>query len=391
MSIPTSASISVRRALLCVDSADSIQELGGKVFGQPLLAHQIRHLQRLGIQEIGLAVAQIAPEYPALAETMRSETLNISLLRSGRDISEFAGNSADASILLLDAAIWIDPGLLVEIATSKTPAVAILPEGPAAQCFERIDLNRRWAGYALIEPQLLRACGEIPEDWSIASYLLRAAIQAGYADHRVPDEQIVSGLVHSELPGFYQVVELKIRPRDPGMGQLDALFYGLWDRALSRWSDQLWYHAVVRGLFPFCALGAVLTSYFQYITSSYAFLFVSLLGYLWSDHQRQIEYKADGNDPLTWASAGLLCLALVQNLRVQTGWIDAIFLVSVALGLLVLQKWHGRTFFSRQLSPLMLGILMLAGQVAGYGLAAFKLAILMMLAAVLIPPRLNPN
>jgi hypothetical protein len=44
--------------------------------------------------------------------------------------------------------------------------------------FERIDLNTRWAGFALLSTQTAQAMNALPDGWSIGSSLLRHAIQS---------------------------------------------------------------------------------------------------------------------------------------------------------------------------------------------------------------------
>lgn len=44
---------------------------------------------------------------------------------------------------------------------------------------ERIDLNDRWAGLAVLQGKLVHNLDDIPEDWNLGSALLRQAVQGG--------------------------------------------------------------------------------------------------------------------------------------------------------------------------------------------------------------------
>jgi hypothetical protein len=59
--------------------------------------------------------------------------------------------------------------------------------------FERIDLNTRWAGFAILPSALVQSIGELPEDWSIGSSLLRHAVQSGTSFVPVAQSRLQEG------------------------------------------------------------------------------------------------------------------------------------------------------------------------------------------------------
>ncbi|MBP6434969.1 MAG: hypothetical protein KA292_09940, partial [Sphingorhabdus sp.] len=69
----TRTSGSVRSALLCVESLpDALGSPAGlpKIFGRPLLFHQIKQLERLGVTDIVVAVDTVPAELPQLVDRL---------------------------------------------------------------------------------------------------------------------------------------------------------------------------------------------------------------------------------------------------------------------------------------------------------------------------------
>lgn len=70
-------------------------------------------------------------------------------------------------------------------------AILVLPAGAGAQAgFERIDLDRAWAGTLVVRGELLGALSGLAEDAAPAPALLRIALQAKVPEHRLPETAI---------------------------------------------------------------------------------------------------------------------------------------------------------------------------------------------------------
>src|SRR5690606_4856987 len=121
-------------------------------------------------------------------------------------IMDAAGLSArvgpdDELLVLMPRLLPESPALLEVLAHG--PAVLVLPaaSGTAAG-FERIDLERAWAGAAMIPGALIERLADLPADIDPASALMRAALQTHVPEHAVPEALVASGQwtpLHLEL------------------------------------------------------------------------------------------------------------------------------------------------------------------------------------------------
>ncbi len=190
----TRTSGSVRSALLCVESLpDALGSPAGlpKIFGRPLLFHQIKQLERLGVTDIVVAVDTVPAELPQLVDRLSNAACKVRLMRQTSepsDIPEFAGD-----FLLVASEIWVGDGLLTEALEWERNSIAILPEEPANLRFERIDLSRRWAGLAVLDRAAMAHIAKMPEGWSLGSFLLRHALQTGAGEVAIEQSQITGG------------------------------------------------------------------------------------------------------------------------------------------------------------------------------------------------------
>ena len=102
-----------------------------------------------------------------------------------------------------DELLVLAPGLLPEAgealealgAPGHGGAMLVLPAGAGVMAgFERIDLERAWAGAALLPGALVERLSELPVDIEPASALMRAALQARVPERRLPQTLMAEGL-----------------------------------------------------------------------------------------------------------------------------------------------------------------------------------------------------
>lgn len=92
-----------------------------------------------------------------------------------------------------DELLVLAPGLLPEAsealeALNEGGAVLVLPSGAGITAgFERLDLDRAWAGAALMPGALVERLSELPPDVEAASALMRAALQARLPECRLSE------------------------------------------------------------------------------------------------------------------------------------------------------------------------------------------------------------
>src|SRR5690606_40835190 len=95
-----------------------------------------------------------------------------------------------------DELLALAPGLLPEAADAleglgKRKGVLVLPAGPGvAAGFERLDLNRAWAGALVVGGAQVELLSDLPPDIEPTSALVRIALQA-----RLPERTLSEALL----------------------------------------------------------------------------------------------------------------------------------------------------------------------------------------------------
>jgi hypothetical protein len=378
----------IAKALLCVDAATA-QELAGRtVLGQSVLFHQIKLLERVGVGEIAIAVETIPAEYPGLVDRLRAEGMHVSLLRSGAEVAAF-GQSAGL-YLVQDAAISASADILSGFMRCSAPVVAVLQEEPGWAAFERIDLNRRWAGIAVVDATLLKNSSALPDGWSLGSFLMRSALQAGYHDAMISD-QAGNILLYRASAAAQSDLEMLARPKRATSGVVEAALGQVADKALSVLGRHGWYRPLAQWTGVTTAVLALISSIFQYITTSYILAFISVVGLYWRRHLQLSDYRKEESSWQSGAVIAILLATFAILLSAETFIGDAIFHCAVAAGLLWLHQRSVQSRLGAELSPLVIVVLLLGGHLAGFGLWSAKLVIAAMLAALLVSQKLNPN
>lgn len=98
-----------------------------------------------------------------------------------------------------DELLALAPGLLPEEeraleALERGSAVLVLPAAPGvAAGFERIDLERAWAGLLVLPGRLVERLADLPADSEPAAALLRIALQARVTEKRLPEQALADG------------------------------------------------------------------------------------------------------------------------------------------------------------------------------------------------------
>ena len=98
-----------------------------------------------------------------------------------------------------DELLALAPGLLPEAEAAlevlgKGKVVLVLPAGAGtAAGFERIDLERAWAGALVVGGAHVERLSDLPADIEPASALVRIALQGHVKERRLPDDLIADG------------------------------------------------------------------------------------------------------------------------------------------------------------------------------------------------------
>ena len=98
-----------------------------------------------------------------------------------------------------DELLVLAPGLLAEErsaleALDRGSSILVIPAAPGiAAGFERIDLERAWAGVLVLPGRLVERLSDLPSDSEATAALLRIALQARVAEKRLPETALGEG------------------------------------------------------------------------------------------------------------------------------------------------------------------------------------------------------
>ena len=145
--------------------------------GHSLLEYQVRCLAASGATPLVVLVERVPPGLNEAFERLRGEGIATVPVSDGREAaSRF---EAGSELILLGDGIAPDVSDVARMVEADRPAILTVPDDEAHQAFERIDAERRWAGLARIDANLLGATAAMLGDWDLQSTLLRRSVQAG--------------------------------------------------------------------------------------------------------------------------------------------------------------------------------------------------------------------
>ncbi len=151
-----------------------------------LLDQQLSVLVASGIQDVALLSDFVAP---MIEETMlhwRERGLHIAAFSDRSALAEWTKKSA--SLLILGHNVLATPATIAHAAGQERPILFVRDAATSDDRHERIDLNDRWTGIAVLPSAYLNNLPQLAEDWSLQSALLRHAVQNG-----VPRETMAIG------------------------------------------------------------------------------------------------------------------------------------------------------------------------------------------------------
>lgn len=173
------------------------------LFGEPLIQAQIERLHHLGISRFWIGIETLPGAIVALVDRLRQSGLTIDFVRSPQELSGKLGSKE--RLFVQSEGILAEESILREITASPTPVIATLDSRDDNACFERIDLNTRWAGLALVEHATIDGIAALPDGWDIASSLLRQALQDQVLQKKLKQEVVKSGrlqLIRTHKDGY---------------------------------------------------------------------------------------------------------------------------------------------------------------------------------------------
>lgn len=181
-------------ALLSVVSTTEIPNFAGQqpppltIAGQSVLEWQLAALQLSGITTCFVEVDNVSGALLKMSDAGERFGLTIHFVRTLEDLQK--SGDLKSRLVILAEGQYFSEDILHRLIDSGAPCVATCDIGNESADFERIDLTRCWAGFTLLETEKLETIQDIPEGWSIASTLLRFAIQIGTPFKPLPQSSI---------------------------------------------------------------------------------------------------------------------------------------------------------------------------------------------------------
>ncbi len=179
-------------ALATGDASGATPEMTSNALGgQSLLEHQIRQLGHLGVSRFLVEVDHVTGALLHLADSNSKNGRSVEFVRSGSDIQRLLQPSD--RMWVQSEAVYVAPNLLKQMLSHAGAFIVTLDGRDENEAFERIDLNTRWAGVALLEAQTAVSLQNLPEGWSMTSSILRQALQDKVGFYALNQQYIQEG------------------------------------------------------------------------------------------------------------------------------------------------------------------------------------------------------
>lgn len=229
----------MRTALLSAirrNEAGSIRALM-PLAGRSVLGWQIDFVLSMKCERIICLCDEPRPDILALQREVEGEGGEFHLVRNNMQLVALL-RTDDQLVMLLDGLVphSLDPAFLGGAGERLRPQVHAIPADfdaaqRSADDFERIDAQRRWAGFAVVNSSTVQKLADCPPDGEAMSLLLRLALQEG-ATCKTPSPEAAtnSELVLASSQEILKLHEKKLLEHGSGSlawaGPLDGL--ALW-------------------------------------------------------------------------------------------------------------------------------------------------------------------
>lgn len=166
-------------------------ELRRAVLGRPAPSRQLEFALASGCRKVVLLGDGGSPEAIALTREAQEAGARVVPVASPHALAGAVGR--DAMLLVLQPGLVPDNGgAMDELGAGE--GILVLPAGAGVQAgFERIDLDRAWAGALAIRGELLEKLLGLPEDSDANAALLRIALQARLPESRLAADVLADG------------------------------------------------------------------------------------------------------------------------------------------------------------------------------------------------------
>lgn len=147
------------------------------VGGKPFIFQQINALREFGIKNFLVEVDAIPSALLSLADTCGKDGCAVEFVRTAHEVLQKM--QPGGRLIVMGEGVFASPVILAQIFDAPPPALLTLDGRDENVAFERIDLNTRWAGLAVVDLATIHGLATLPEGWSLASSILRQTLQVG--------------------------------------------------------------------------------------------------------------------------------------------------------------------------------------------------------------------
>ena len=191
MSPTTQPAVQIPAAILSVATGNVTGDSLISAAGKPILAHQITALRSAGISKFLIEVDSVPGSLLAMDDRLKQSGCEVGFVRSTNDLRSTLGSS-DLVIIQAEG-VYIAPDFLQELLRQPGAFIATVDGRDENKAFERMDLNTRWAGLAVVSSSIIASIGELPEGWSMTSSLLRQAMQDNVPQRTLKQSELQGG------------------------------------------------------------------------------------------------------------------------------------------------------------------------------------------------------
>ena len=361
-----------------LDPAGLVTDLP-RIFGKPVIFQQVKQLQRVGITDIVIAVDAIPGELPQFVEQLSQDGIRVRLMRPNIISCD---NGFQSPFLLVSQDLWVDDALLREVVRWKAQSIGIVEEDPAHSLFERIDLNRRWSGLAVLQSDYLQYSKDMPDGWSFASFLLRHALQSGAGEVPIDRRLKAGGLLKRiSNPADFENLFSSAMSNGQSTGILESLVSRISFQLVPPVARNSSLLVTFRWAPVLLSLVSVGLAFLEFSVPAAAMIVLTLSLEQFRNQLRAIEYH-DKSSNYGSLFVHIIAVTTMLILLWRSGefLLDAVFLTFAASGLLVMALLAPHRQAFRFMSPLAMAVLLCLGSILN-SLALFtKIGILLMTA-----------
>lgn len=338
---PKPVSIALLSAASFTQHSDNAGVALATAGGQPLLAHQISVLRHVGIDTFLIEVDTVPGALLALAGNVRKQGCSVEFIRSVEDLQKEI--RASDQLLVQAEGLVASREFLKSVLVGRDAFIATVDGRDENEPFERMDLNTRWAGLAVLKAASVASLEPLPDGWNISSSLLRRAMQDRVPNRRVKQSNIQHGFlrkISSSEDAEQLTSQILLNRRHLEYGIIESRIFG---PIATKLSPLIWRSprgdAVLDGLMVFTGSASLVLAAFDFLVASIgSALFAIFLRSVQSiSRETDLDHGiARWAAPVMWTMLAIATLIAGPTSAYQP--FDGVFAAAMVIGLTLLAR-----------------------------------------------------